>query len=387
MPEESVVIRCESCNQKIWIPPQHLGDAGRCPKCKTPFEPVQTAEFGGGRRAARRTNIRRIIAGTCWAYLAGILLAAGILHGLSEAWAINSVLLFAPRWLLLLPLVVLLPAALFSWKGALPPLALSFPVYLFLVAGLAPRWHAGDRQAAPDSVRLITVNTGGGQLNLGRLKKYIEETQADVVVLQEWGERNRVAVFGDKERSPWTVVQSGGVWVASRLPVTAEKGLAYGQFELPGTLGIFEIAAPGQTFRLGGVHLPTAREGLEAVIAWRLKGLPVLRANAEGREQASLVARRLINTGDPALIVAGDYNMPPESSIVKQYWGDLTEAFQAAGIGFGHTKHTRWHGVRIDQIRFGAAWTCSYCEVGPYVGSDHLPVFAVLAPRAVAGTK
>jgi vancomycin resistance protein VanJ len=76
--------------------------------------------------------------------------------------------------------------------------------------------------------------------------------------------------------------------------------------------------------------------------------------------------------------VAGDFNMPVESSIYRAHWGDLKNAFSTRGLGWGGSKKTSWHSVRIDHVVHNHSWRCIHAAVGPDVGSDHRPVFAVL---------
>src|SRR5437016_1863764 len=91
---EPVVIVCAGCGQKIRIPPEHFGDAGHCPKCKAPFAPVHSPTAVRG----RARGWTRWIAYASWTYLAVVVLAAAIVHGLNENWTLNTLLLFAPRW-------------------------------------------------------------------------------------------------------------------------------------------------------------------------------------------------------------------------------------------------------------------------------------------------
>lgn len=376
MPFEPVVIQCVGCGQKIRVPPQHFGDAGRCPRCKTGFGPVQPAA-----PAAKQSRGRwsRWVWRCSWGYFALVLLAAIVMRGGDETWAVSSLLIFGPRWLWALPLVGLIPAAAMTRPISLAPLAGAAVVGLFLISGFVVNWRRADVRG-PGAIRVVTCNTGSGQLNAFRLKRYLEETMPDVVFLQEWPDGQREVVFGKAGQSEWSLASSGGLTVASRRPIKALEGLPYGRFELPGAVGLFELTTDAGKVRLVNVHLPTAREGIDAVIQWRLKGLPVLAANSKSRDLASAAARRYGTAGARSVIVAGDFNLPPESSILRRYWGDLTDAFGAAGLGFGYTKHTRWHGVRIDYIRSDRSWTCVECRVGPYVGSDHRPVLAVLEP-------
>jgi vancomycin resistance protein VanJ len=298
-----------------------------------------------------------------------------------ETWVVSSLLLFSPRWLWALPLLVLIPAAAMTRPLALAPLGCASVLGLWLLSGLVVTWP-NSKAPYEDAIHLVTCNAGGGQLQARRLKRYLDEIGADVVVLQEWSGSDRDVLFGKPGESEWYVVSSGGLTAASRHPIEAREGLLYGQLELPGAVGVFELATPSGKVRLINVHLPTAREGIEAVIHWRLKGLPVLAENSKSRNLASEVARHFSMAGADSAIVAGDFNLPSESSILRRHWGDLNDAFATAGFGFGYTKHTRWHGLRIDHIRYDRNWSCIDCRVGPYVGSDHRPVFAKLVPTA-----
>ena len=185
-------------------------------------------------------------------------------------------------------------------------------------------------------------------------------------------------------RSPLLAVNTS----PRRLPIKAREGLASGGFELSGAVGAFDVTMPGgHVVRLIDVHLPTARDGISAVMYLRLNGLGSLLANSQARDRASATARAVFTRAAPSLVVAGDFNSPPESSVLRRHWGDLGNAFRSAGFGFGHTKFTSWHGVRIDHILYGPTWGCRYCAVGPDVGSDHRPVLAVLEPRALSPSR
>jgi endonuclease/exonuclease/phosphatase (EEP) superfamily protein YafD len=79
--------------------------------------------------------------------------------------------------------------------------------------------------------------------------------------------------------------------------------------------------------------------------------------------------------------VAGDFNAPVESVIYQESWGDWTNAFSAAGWGFGRTRMSRWIRARIDHILSDDRWVVHRSWVGPDVGSDHRPLFAELRLR------
>lgn len=374
---EPVFIRCLGCSQKLRISPEKFGLAGNCPRCKTPFPAVNpgAAEPADSPPGKRRWTVWA--AGLCWSWLGSVLVVAFVLHGLSEEWWINTLLLYSPRWLVLLPVVLLLPLAAYASRRSLGLLAAGVLVWLFLVTGFTV--HLPVTAAAnADCLRVLTCNMQGKLADGERFRALVDRTRPDVVLLQEWhGELNQQA-FPDPG---WTFAESGRLWAASRLPIKAARGLPAESIHLSGGAGAFEIDAPGGAVRLVNVHLPTPRDGITAVLKSRFHGLAELQSNTLARSQASSAVRQFAGVDNDGLVVAGDFNLPVESSVLHKQWGDLGNAFSRRGLGFGWTKYTRWHGARIDHILFGENWTCLHCEVGPDVGSDHRAVFAVLQTK------
>ena len=84
------------------------------------------------------------------------------------------------------------------------------------------------------------------------------------------------------------------------------------------------------------------------------------------------------------VIIAGDFNMPVESTIYRRFWSGLGNVFEDAGFGFGYTKReNRWIRARIDHVLYAERWfDGTAAETGPDVGSDHLPVIAELRWRS-----
>jgi endonuclease/exonuclease/phosphatase (EEP) superfamily protein YafD len=76
------------------------------------------------------------------------------------------------------------------------------------------------------------------------------------------------------------------------------------------------------------------------------------------------------------VIVLGDFNMPPDSAIYRQFWSDFSNAISSAGFGFGSTHFTHRTAVRIDHVLAGPGWRFRRAWVGPFVGSAHRPVVA-----------
>jgi vancomycin resistance protein VanJ len=132
-----------------------------------------------------------------------------------------------------------------------------------------------------------------------------------------------------------------------------------------------ELTTPGGSISLCCVHLMTPRSGLEAVLHTRLDGLDDLQTVTEQRElEAEAVAACLQRTELPQLIV-GDFNMPQESAIYRRHFGHYSNAQATAGLGYGYTKYTSWHGARIDHALASSQVTIQSCHVSPSLGGDH----------------
>jgi endonuclease/exonuclease/phosphatase (EEP) superfamily protein YafD len=136
---------------------------------------------------------------------------------------------------------------------------------------------------------------------------------------------------------------------------------------------------------LFSVHLASPRDGLQeaARAAWR--SASQVQADTELRwAQSENVARRAAAVSTPLLVV-GDFNTPSESVLFRRIWDPYTDAFSAAGWGWGYTYWGHMARVRVDHILTGAGWRCERCWVGPDVGCSHRPVLADLIWPVDAG--
>src|SRR5262249_28977217 len=93
--------------------------------------------------------------------------------------------------------------------------------------------------------------------------------------------------------------------------------------------------------------------------------------------QSRAVAAEAAAVRGPLLLV-GDFNTPPESAIFREVWGGYTDAFTAAGWGWGYTFYGGRTSGRVDHVLAGPAWRCRRCRVAPDLGSPHRPVLADL---------
>lgn len=299
----------------------------------------------------------------CW-----IFLRAG-----GDRWWVGTLFLYGPRWITLLPVILLLPAGLLRPRFILP-LFLSLCVLAGPVLGLClPDLSLGRERVEGAPLRLVTCNTDGTHLDPRALGEYLAVTMPDVVALQEWAPEHEKGVFWQRS---WNIQTAQGMCVASRYPIQNVRFLGPAELGASGGVLCCELETPQGRIRLVNLHLPTPREGIEAMIPPSWEGVRELRTNIMVRECASAMARQWLANPPGRILLAGDLNLPSESVIYQKYWGDYRDAYASAELGWGYTKYTRWFGVRIDHLLAGPGWRCRRCWVGPDVKSDHRPVLA-----------
>jgi vancomycin resistance protein VanJ len=362
------VIVCRGCGQKLRVPADRFGRPGKCPKCGRAFPAV-------GRP---RSRLRRWTGRLTAVYLGCVAVALVLLLGVGEAWWPGTLLLYAPRWPLLLPLPPLAAAAAAFRRRALVPLAAAALAWLWWGMGFVVGGALAERVWPVDGLVVMSWNADGSVRDREGFRALLAAEAPDVVLLQEFGPGEEDA-FGPG----WNVARSpGGLAAAARHPLTFVAELRPNTFHRPGTAAVFDVGVSRGPVRVLNVHLPTARPGLEDVLARRRAGLAELEAVTADQDDASGTARVLAAAPPQPMVVAGDFNLPPESRVFRRHWGDMPDAFARAGFGFGWTKETSWHGARIDHVLYDRSWTCYWCRVGPALGSDHRCLIAHVGPAA-----
>ncbi len=79
------------------------------------------------------------------------------------------------------------------------------------------------------------------------------------------------------------------------------------------------------------------------------------------------------------MIVCGDFNNTAFSYVYRKIKGNLNDAFEAAGTGFGPTYNFRFFPVRIDFILADTDFNVNNFNTYSVEHSDHYPVMATLA--------
>ena len=293
--------------------------------------------------------------------------------------------LYGPRWVLLVPALVLAILAIMKRRALLVPIAVGALIVLGPIMGL--RLGAGDASvASADAARLraVTINAGGLGLSTFGLAVLMREENPDIVAIQECSE---VVAEYVRELNDWYTHETPGMCLISRYPIARAEVMDRKVFERVQETGRggssqavrYQLAGPRGLIYVANIHLETARKGLGGLLSLDT------RAVAENRMLREIESQQIFAWLRPfaeRLIVLGDFNMPVESEFYRAAWAGYRNAFDEVGRGYGMTRNTRWIRARIDHVLTGDEWAPVRARVGPDVGSDHLPMIADLR-RAV----
>ncbi len=334
-----------------------------------------------------RFSLRGVAGGCVYAYTAAVVGMWALMWLAGDRWWFATLMLFGPRWVVALPLLMLVPLALalrVRWLGAL---GLSAVVLLWPIMGLNLPWRTLADSPHAD-LRVMTYNVDRWSVSQARFENLLAMVQPDLIAVQE--------ARPSHVPKHWHVERAGELVVISAYPIV-DVAMSYNRdasWRGPYVNCLYcVVETPAGRIGFANVHLGTPRPGLSAVVNRRtlldLDGIPYAHAEIEARwRESEAVARWLEGFPEPK-IIAGDFNMPAESAIYRTFWRGYRNAFHRAGLGFGYTKQTpirgRVYGTRIDHILTGAALYAVRCRLGPDKGSDHLPLVADLAWELEAG--
>jgi vancomycin resistance protein VanJ len=327
---------------------------------------------------------RRLVRACAGVYFWAIVGVWALIEIGGDGWWVGTAVMFAPKWVWLLPLILLVPAAALFHRKSLVALTISAVVILFPMGRFCVPWRMalpsqeGGSAQLPLKLRVVTLNADHKDLHPDDLARLVNDLHPDLVVLQAWRSRYEAKVFAEG----WHLHRDDELCLASRFPIASSRRFDGDKFPAfknhPGTLALYQVGTPTTPLHVVNLHLATPRDGLAALLHRALRdGANDLANNSRARLEQSRTARDIANALPGPVIVAGDFNTPTTSSIYRECWSDRVNAFSTAGWGWGHTHFTPHTGVRIDHVLVGReGWAVDACYVGPDVGSAHRPVIA-----------
>jgi len=277
-------------------------------------------------------------------------------------------LLFGPRWWLL----ILLLFILVGWKCFSNRQRIIFPILVlfslnYLDLQLPQIWHGNNKGKA---IKIVSANIGGGG-SKEVIQVLVATEQPDILFLQEAFRIDLTKILDDRYFSECI----SGLCIASIFPFEQVGSLNRNIFEGWGRFAIFyNIRIANHEISLANIHFETPRSVLMGAISGYLDF-----SLAKNIESNRILEANLINTwakDKPHVIIAGDFNMPEDDNIFQQNFSEFNNAIGIKGIGFNYTKHTSWHGVRIDHILFSAGFQLQNVQVIEFLKGDHRPVMA-----------
>ncbi|QDV40943.1 Endonuclease/Exonuclease/phosphatase family protein [Stieleria neptunia] len=313
-------------------------------------------------------------------YLVLLIIGAAVMHSSLNSYWLVTLFLFSPRWVAALPLLLLVPLTLkLRWRWTPIYLIHAF-VVLFPILGFQLPRRTATPTGTARTLRVLTCNVGGGTLDDRQLIQLIHDNRIDVLMLQECTQAVSDPLF---RKLGWQRRQAHHVVIGSPLDLSEARVLgrhSENNFRAVAAIGC-ELGGPqGSRIQLVSVHLPTFRPALERIQHLDFdRGPDAIRQMGQLRRDLSRQIVDAIDDSELPTIVAGDFNLPAESTFHREFWNRFQNAFSIAGSGWGYTKYTRFHGVRIDHVLADRNWIVQNAHVGPDLGGDHRPVIAELA--------
>jgi vancomycin resistance protein VanJ len=305
-----------------------------------------------------------------------VLLAIVVLFRVvGERWWPLAPLLYLPRIVLGLPLLLLVPLV---WRAHARrlwiPVVASVPLLLFPLLGLTV--SLPHRGGAP-ALQVMSYNIWFGRRGAPAIFRELDAARPDVVAVQafspELGPAFRAHLPG------WYFDEDGDFFLASRFPIRDSlRPPPLGDSDgTPAAFRRYTLETPLGPLDLFNSHPYSVRDGIDglrerdAQLSQRLSDNVTIR-----RLQVAALAAEARRSSRPVIVV-GDFNLPGLSQILGEHLGTYRDGFASAGMGFGYTFPTNqmpW--LRLDRILVGDGLRVRGFSVGGGGGSDHRPVVA-----------
>ena len=276
--------------------------------------------------------------------------------------------------------------------------------------------HKQTKEIPENTIKLLTYNVmrfnlikkDHSEKNSNKILQYIEENDADIVCIQEFGaSKNDANLLTEKDimnslkKYPYHHFHSlkypyqseiFGLAIFSKFPILSTRKVPI-ESTYNGSF-IAELDIHGKRVTLINNHLESNKlsvdernnyyhltqemdtESLDAFTQMMSKRLtPAFKTRAK---QAQIISQIIEDDKNPYIIVCGDFNDTPISYARKKIKGKLRDAFVDSGWGLGITYNQYRFLFRIDYILHSDNIKSYNCTVEKWKDSDHYPVWCYL---------
>ena len=233
------------------------------------------------------------------------------------------------------------------------------------------------------NVRLFNVYDWIEEENVPlKINSFLEAQKPDVVSFQEFKKNSEIKLNAYQYKFEKLSGQDGtiGQVIASKFPIVNS-----GSVEFPDTHNnaiFIDIVKDNDTLRVYNIHLQSL--GISADVAkLKTENSEVLVKKTREtfkiqQEQAELFLKHK-NQSKYKTIITGDFNNTPYSYVYKEIKGDMNDAFEMAGNGFGRTFDFKFFPIRIDFILSDNSFKVNGFKTFEDKYSDHYPIMAKLS--------
>jgi vancomycin resistance protein VanJ len=335
--------------------------------------------------------LRRVVTFSIFGYVILLMALFMAMSVIGERWWPLAVPLYLPQRLFLLPMMVLIPAALLAEvsRGFYAILAGAVIIFLWHVP-----FHVGiGGSSGPLKIKVISNNYG--QNHGLQIQPFIAAEDPDFVALDDAAGQG----LAFQRAYPDRTVRAVGQFVfISKAPVKSAVSLAWPKWRGGPIAAVFEVPWQGEDIAIYAIHLPTPRGDFA-----KLAGLGLLKELAGRNRRRSddmsfgeaMTARvqlardlsTVLSHEERPFIAMGDFNMPSNGYVHHVITNGLVDCFAQAGWGFGFTFPCDTNNpltlgqpwLRLDYILGGPGWRASDCRVEPDRRSQHRAVVATLS--------
>lgn len=214
-----------------------------------------------------------------------------------------------------------------------------------------------------------------------KIPAFVKEQDPDVVCLQEYNKVGNGAFSQYKHSFIYTPGKQSGHAIFSRFPI-----INTGNIQFPGSANnvvYADIKKGGDTLRVYSMHLqsikisPDIHENIDEqkskVIFYRIS-----EAFKRQQLQAEMVQKHKDDCHYP-MIICGDLNNSAFSYVYRSVKGNMNDAFEEAGSGFGRSYNYKYYPARIDYIFTNKNIEVKEFETfAKFINSDHFPIMTRL---------